>query len=58
MLPQTAGGLEALQSVCDLEHDLAALVRRAILVSFWIYQWQRDLHLWPGEPAHFFSLLK
>src|SRR6202008_1879823 len=29
-------------SVCNLEHDLAGLVRRAILVPFWVYQWQRD----------------
>ena len=30
MLPETAGCLEALRSVCDLEHDLSGLVRRAI----------------------------
>jgi hypothetical protein len=46
------------QSVCDLEHDLAGLVRRAILISFWIYQWQRDLHLSLSKPAHFFSVLR
>src|SRR5215831_4081086 len=41
------------QSVCDLEHDLAGLVRRAILISFWIYQWQRDLHLSLSKPGSF-----
>ena len=30
MLPETAGWLEALPSICDLEHDLSGLVRRAI----------------------------
>src|SRR6516225_5777110 len=46
------------QSVSNLEHDLAGLVRRAILVSFWIYQWQWDLHLSLSKPAHFFSVLR
>src|SRR5262245_66203929 len=30
MPPETAGCLEALRSVCDLEHDLSRLVRRTI----------------------------
>src|SRR5262249_37453948 len=30
MPPETAGCLEALLSVCDLEHDLSGLVRRTI----------------------------
>jgi len=40
----------------DLEHDLAGLVRRAILVSFWICQWQRDLHLSPWRAGSFLQL--